>query len=161
MDSAEAARIVGSAATVSDKIRALDAAGYPRAEIARLLGKRYQHVRNVLEADKLPRSGPVDVSAPCGGVREPSAAFGKTVRLEVDAGMVRFPNEVLAALGSGLQGVLIAELQDGRLVIFGAQAARERVRAKVAKLNIAPGRRLSEELIAERRLEAAREFPNE
>ncbi|HEY5007143.1 MAG TPA: hypothetical protein VII42_04010, partial [Caulobacteraceae bacterium] len=34
--------------TVSDKIRALDAAGAPRAEIARFLGKRYQHVRNVL-----------------------------------------------------------------------------------------------------------------
>ncbi len=34
--------------SVSDKIRALDALGVPRAEIARLLGKRYQHVRNVL-----------------------------------------------------------------------------------------------------------------
>ena len=38
-------------ATVSDKIRALAAAGYARADIARHLGKRYQHVRNVLEED--------------------------------------------------------------------------------------------------------------
>jgi hypothetical protein len=160
MESSEAARIAGSAATVSDKIRALDAAGYPRAEIARLLGKRYQHVRNVLEADKLPRPTPVDAGA-YGGVQESPAAFGKTVRLEVDAGMVRLPNEVLSALGSGPRGVLIAELQEDRLVVFSAPAARDRVRAKVAKLNIAPGRLLSEELIAERRLEAAGESRNE
>lgn len=34
--------------TVSSKIRYLDAAGYTRSEIAAKLGKRYQHVRNVL-----------------------------------------------------------------------------------------------------------------
>ena len=34
--------------TVSAKIRALDAAGYTRSQIANFLGKRYQHVRNVL-----------------------------------------------------------------------------------------------------------------
>ena len=38
--------------SVSDQIRALDKAGLPRAEIARRLGKRCQHVRNVLEGDK-------------------------------------------------------------------------------------------------------------
>jgi hypothetical protein len=38
-------------ATVAGKIRALAAAGVPRADIARFLGKRYQHVRNVLEDD--------------------------------------------------------------------------------------------------------------
>jgi hypothetical protein len=37
---------------ISDRIRALDKLGMPRAEIARELGKRYQHVRNVLEAGK-------------------------------------------------------------------------------------------------------------
>lgn len=34
--------------TTSDKIRALGLAGHKRADIARLLGVRYQHVRNVL-----------------------------------------------------------------------------------------------------------------
>ena len=33
--------------TYSEKIRALDAAGYMHADIAKFLGKRYQHVRNV------------------------------------------------------------------------------------------------------------------
>lgn len=37
---------------ISDKIRALHAYGVPRAEIAKLLGKRYQHVRNVLVAEE-------------------------------------------------------------------------------------------------------------
>ena len=37
---------------ISGKIRALDSYGVPRAEIAKLLNKRYQHVRNVLVADE-------------------------------------------------------------------------------------------------------------
>jgi len=34
--------------TTSAKIRALHASGMSRGDIAKLLGKRYQHVRNVL-----------------------------------------------------------------------------------------------------------------
>src|ERR1700753_2500654 len=49
--------------TVADKIRALSAAGVPRADIARLLGKRYQHVRNVLEGDAQTRAGGQTMSA--------------------------------------------------------------------------------------------------
>ena len=37
--------------SVADKIRELNGMGIARAEIGRLLGKRYQHVRNVLERD--------------------------------------------------------------------------------------------------------------
>ena len=38
--------------SVSGKIRALNSYGVPRAEIAKLLNKRYQHIRNVLVADE-------------------------------------------------------------------------------------------------------------
>lgn len=49
----EVARIVSDAKlNVSDKIRALHHYGVPRAEIAKRLNKRYQHVRNVLVADE-------------------------------------------------------------------------------------------------------------
>ena len=41
-----------SGLNISDRIRALDRLGMPRAEIARQLGKRYQHIRNVLEASR-------------------------------------------------------------------------------------------------------------
>lgn len=37
--------------SISDKIRELNDMGIARAEIAKLLGKRYQHVRNVLTND--------------------------------------------------------------------------------------------------------------
>jgi hypothetical protein len=39
-----------STLSISDKIRELAQLGIPRAVIARRLGKRYQHVRNVLTA---------------------------------------------------------------------------------------------------------------
>lgn len=42
--------------TVSDKIRKLNELGFARADIGRMLGKRYQHVRNVLEGDKIKKS---------------------------------------------------------------------------------------------------------
>ena len=41
-------KVVDGLPTTSAKIRALHGKGYERAEIARFLGKRYQHVRNVL-----------------------------------------------------------------------------------------------------------------
>lgn len=44
--------------TKSDKIRALAAQGMARADIARELGIRYQHVRNVLEQSGLSRPRP-------------------------------------------------------------------------------------------------------
>lgn len=42
---------VNDISTVSGKIRALDKMGYTRSQIADMLGKRYQHVRNVLVED--------------------------------------------------------------------------------------------------------------
>ncbi|HET9177051.1 MAG TPA: hypothetical protein VFQ24_01700 [Terriglobia bacterium] len=40
--------IISAQTTTADKIRALAQAGYTRTEISRVLGIRYQHVRNVL-----------------------------------------------------------------------------------------------------------------
>lgn len=48
MDTKTADKITLELSTKSDKIRALDKAGYARADIARYLGIRYQHVRKVL-----------------------------------------------------------------------------------------------------------------
>src|ERR1700689_2057832 len=68
------AEIVQPHATVSDRIRALDAVGVPRAEIARFLAKRYQHVRNVLEDDKQ-RGGYQLGHADLSGMAEQGAPF--------------------------------------------------------------------------------------
>ena len=161
MDSSQVASIVGSGMSVSDKIRALNEIGYPRADIARLLGKRYQHVRNVLEADKLLR--PAKAVSPAQGeeaypqVGEVGRAYSGIYRLALDAeGRVALPPEVLAVLG-GRSGVLIAQLEDDRLVILSARAAARRAQDIVMRHSLDPGRVLSEELIAERRAEAARD----
>lgn len=169
----DAARIVASRATVSDKIRALNAAGYPRAEIARLLGKRYQHVRNVLEGDKVGRA----VSAATGVAEEPAVferddgrpagrrpsptarpefqdrgrgVFRLSVRPD---GSVLLPPAVLEALelkgGSGV----IARLEGDTLILDGAKETLRKIRELIPTWR--PGEPLaSDELIAERRREA-------
>jgi hypothetical protein len=118
------AEIVQPHATVSDRIRALDAAGVPRAEIARFLAKRYQHVRNVLEGDKQRghQLGDADLS----GVAEQGPPFerpaddrefvesrgGGAYRLKVRAdGSLLLPKEVLSAF-SVEQGGYVMERGD-------------------------------------------------
>ena len=158
MDVSNVAAVVGSTLSVSDKIRALAAAGHPRADIARLLGKRYQHVRNVLEADKVaaPRTLPGRDADP--GVEEPSRPFAAGHRLAVEpGGVVRLPPDLLAALQAKPGSVVIAEVQDDGVHLFSNAAAWNRVRAMVRQIGIDPTRDLVAELIAERRAEAARD----
>ena len=151
-------RILRSDMTVSDKIRALAAGGMPRAEIGRVLGKRYQHVRNVLEADKLKGAPSPVASESASGVSEAPARYGSTVRLFVlPDGAVRLPPDVLEHLQTRPGAVLIAEIQSDGVQLLSSVAAIRRAQDFVAKLNIDPSRVLSEELIAERRAEVARE----
>jgi len=147
MDRREGEKIVAASMTVSDKIRALAAVGYPRAEIARALGKRYQHIRNVLEGDKLREPSP---TAEAAGVAEASASFAHVCRLVVEPdGSVRFPAEVQAMLGAKPGGILIAELQEDRLVILSGRAAWKSVQDMLAPY-ADPTRSIVDELIAER-----------
>ena len=154
----EAATFIPADASVSDKIRALAAAGYPRAEIARILGKRYQHVRNVLEGDKLGRASagppvadPGQVGRAADGVR-----IGNFFRLPIGpGGVIRLPEEVMA-LGYREGGVLLADLEGERFVILSPRESLRRAKAAIPPWK--PGEPMwSEELIAERRAEAARE----
>jgi len=54
----EMAKVVEGLETKSDKIRALNKAGYERARIAEFLDIRYQHVRNVLVQDAMKNAKP-------------------------------------------------------------------------------------------------------
>jgi hypothetical protein len=158
MDSAGVARIVGSDMTVSDKIRALNAAGYPRADIARVLGKRYQHVRNVLESDKAHgvRSA-MRAPAIAPGVQELPQSFAGIHRLFVEPdGRLRLPAEVGSALGLRVGGILVGELVEDRFVLMSAEAAARKAQALIAGSGRGTDRILSEELMAERRAETAR-----
>lgn len=133
--------------TVADQIRLLDGEGYPRAEIARILDKRYQHVRNVLERDAAAR-------APRDPVPE-----GSVFRLEVARnGALRLPPEVLEALGLPKGGVLSARLEAGELRLAEPVAALRRLQAMLEPLAErlrADGQSVVDELIADRRAEGA------
>jgi bifunctional DNA-binding transcriptional regulator/antitoxin component of YhaV-PrlF toxin-antitoxin module len=166
MDSADIVRIVNSEMTVSDKIRALDAEGCPRAEIARVLGKRYQHVRNVLEADKQSRR-----EVP-GGMAERSRRFtgldphqsdvqnrgGGAYRLVVrDDGSVVLPPAVREAFGLQGSGAVMARLDGDEFKLISTATALRRIDELMRPYRWTGGPLVSEELIAERRAEAARE----
>ena len=156
--------------TTADKIRALDGAGFARADIARFLGKRYQHVRNVLEGDAQSGGGYVVGRADLSGVREPAGGFEEApaepfvvdagvamLRLPVrDDGALALPALALQALGLKPGGVAIAELEGDRLTIFSVKESVRRIQAMVRQL-IPGDHSLADGLIAERRREAARD----
>ena len=156
-------RIVSAYATTSDRIRALDAAGYPRAEIAKFLDKRYQHVRNVLIAGP-PKGSPFARRSPePGGVGEadskPYVVDGPLTvsRLALDErGRIELSEPVMRALGGRPGGVLIGELAPNRLVLLSVEESVRRVQALVRDL-IPGDHSLADSLIADRRREAARE----
>lgn len=158
------ARFIASTASVSDKIRALAAAGYPRAEIARILGKRYQHVRNVLEADKAKQAGAGARPKVSGNLSDrerhfpPNASgLGSVHRLTItEDGCIVVPQALRDALGLRRGGVAIAELGEGLLTVFSSDQALRRARAMVPQWR--PGEPLwSDDLIADRRREAVAE----
>jgi bifunctional DNA-binding transcriptional regulator/antitoxin component of YhaV-PrlF toxin-antitoxin module len=161
MDQREAAELIASNRSVADKIRALDAAGFPRAEIARLLGKRYQHVRNVLEAERQQaraKSGRAAAPRLPPGMGEAGRGLGRVYRLTVESdGRLRLPAEAQAALELKPGGVLVCEIGDGEVTVRGTRAAWARIDRLMAPFRRSEGPPASEEFVAERRAEAARE----
>lgn len=144
--------------SISDRIRELAAAGHSRADIARLVDRSYQQVRQVLVADeaRMRRMGADGVrKADTGGFREPAAApwqvrlEPRPARLQVDAlGRVQLPGDWAVPAGA----VFIARKFDGSIVLMDVADASEAARTG-GSLNSAV-----DDLIAERRLEAMREF---
>jgi AbrB family looped-hinge helix DNA binding protein len=141
--------------TTSAKIRALAARGVERADIARALGIRYQHVRNVLEHDKARESN--------AGMAEPRRREllddnmpSVKVRLGPD-GRVVVPAAIREALGLKEGDVLFARLEGGEIKLLTPKAAMLRAQAIVRQF-VRDDVSLVDELIAERRSEAAREL---
>ncbi len=120
--------------TKADRIRALDAQGMSRADIARELGISYQHVYNTLKA------------AP---VRPETVIVGPDGRIVI-------PVQYRRALQIEPGDEVRLKMENGELRIIGRKAAVEQAQALVRKF-VPEGVSLSDELIAERRAEAARE----
>lgn len=144
----------GAPKSVSDRIRELDRAGHSRAEIARRLGKRYQHVRNVLEADKLKASPPAETPVPARPRGEMVTRFrfivgeGGTLTLDADA---------QAALGVKPGSVVIGLMRGESMMLTEGLASARRAQELTMKY-IPAGVSLVDALIAERRAEAEREL---
>ncbi|MFL5053776.1 MAG: hypothetical protein ACJ8DE_00835 [Microvirga sp.] len=170
LDPQEMQRLADAQASVSDKIRALDRAGLNRAEIARFLSKRYQHVRNVLEADKLKGQGnanpsrypqvgtqPAEIggndSGGSGESRAPTAFFRLTA--ERDGSLV-LPRHILEAFGAAPGEVLIGVAQPGEIVLRTAAASLSRAQELIRAL-IPGDDSLADSLVADRRREAEQE----
>lgn len=159
-------QIAGGPGTKSDKIRALSAAGMSRADIARTLGIRYQHVRNVLVGDE--QAGRVAADGPAAALRGPPTPSGSAastnsspvgpVKLRVGPnGEVVLPAPVLEALDLRPGMALAARIENGEVRLYTiAEAVR---RAQDLMRGVVPaGVSLVDELIGERREEARREW---
>ena len=145
--SREMDRVVAGLTTKSDKIRKLGERGFPRGDIARYLGIRYQHVRNVLlAAEKKSASSDEDSGRP---------ARQEWVQVGPD-GRVAVPTAYRQALGIEPGGQVLMLLEDGEIRLVGRSAAIRRAQELVARY-IPKGAKLVDELLAERRREAARE----
>ena len=152
MQPIEMKRLTENVEGVSAKIRVLNAAGCERADIARFLGKRYQHVRNVLEGDKSKA-----VAAEPGVVeRKPLVA---KVNLGPD-GRIVIPAHLREALQLGDSDVLFARIEDGELRLATARSMQKRVNEMLREF-VPAGVSLVDELLAERRREVEKEAESE
>lgn len=142
--------------TVSAKIRALDAVGFERADIARFLGKRYQHVRNVLIQGP-PKSEQHTSATGSKNAWSDKRPGGDDFRIQIgNAGRIVIPAEVRNAMDVNDGDTLSARVEDGVLILMSPDTAIRKAQELVRRY-IPEGVSLVDALIAERRAEAVRE----
>lgn len=156
LDTPRMKNVVEGLPTVAAKIRALDAVGFERADIARFLGKRYQHVRNVLVQGSPKR----DQHATAAGSKNALAnkrLGGGDFRIQIgNAGRIVIPAEIRNAMNVDNGDTLSARVEDGVLILMSPDTAIRKAQELVRRY-IPEGVSLVDALIAERRAEAARE----
>ena len=166
---AEMDKITAALPTKSAKIRVLSEKGYARADIARFLDSRYQHVRNVLTQ---PHGGSgtdaaaLSASSEASGTREEAAVFVdnsesdsfRVYRFQVDSdGRIKLPDDVLKLLDAAPGGMITARYEDGELRLMNIDASVRFVQSLAAPyIKLGEGN-WSDQLVAERRAEAERE----
>lgn len=150
MASGNAARAVRRLNTTAAKIRALAAQGRSRADIARALNIRYQHVRNVLIRD--------EAKARAAAASEPTKILGKTSgKITVAAdGSVVVPATAINALSLRQGDPLFVRVADGEIHLLTRTAVTRRVQSLVREF-VPEGVSLVDELIEDRRREVEAE----
>jgi antitoxin component of MazEF toxin-antitoxin module len=153
--------------TKSGKIRRLSAAGYQCAEIARYLGIRYQFAYNVLNApptqtkqsprDPTPQAAGRVTTASRQDPPEPSVPSPNWIWTMVGkGGVIRLPAAVLTSMAVA-EGDQVQLALDGDVVRVLSRAAAIREAQELVRRYVPEGVSLVDELLAERRAEAARE----
>jgi hypothetical protein len=148
MAAGDRARTVRELPTTAAKIRALAARGESRADIARALGIRYQHVRNVLMRDE-------EKTKSLEGTNAAEAVLPGKIPVAPD-GTVVLPAIATKALGLKGGDVLFVRIQDGEIHLLTKTAVARRVQALVREF-VPEGVSLVDELIADRRREVEAE----
>ena len=140
--------------TKAAKIRALDKRGFKRADIARFLGIRYQHVRNTLERPE-PDTAKAAPDRDAFTMHPDADAF---TSLSIDAeGRLAIPEALRRLMKLDDGGNLIARIDaNGELRLTSPMVAIDKVRRMIAENSFGGGSAV-DELIAERRAEALRD----
>lgn len=149
MVASNAARAVRGLPTTAAKIRALAAQGRSRSDIARALGIRYQHVRNVLIRD--------EVKARAAEALDPTKTPGK-IRVAAD-GSVAIPPAAIKALSLKPGDPLFVRVADGEIHLLTRKSVTRRVQSLVREF-VPEGVSLVDELIEDRRREVEAEARN-
>lgn len=174
-DRARMTEIAAKRPSTAAKIRALDAAGFNRQEIATFLEKSYQHVYNTLSYPLAGQRGQVEPPVRAAGSAEEAAAppFEPTAAteaastesgiprvyrfvVEADGGII-LPPDALHGLDAAPGRMVTARFEDGELRLMSIEAAVRFVQRLAAPyIKVGEGN-WSDDVIAERRAEAARE----
>jgi hypothetical protein len=167
--SADVEAVFSANPTISGRIRGLAKAGYSRSDIAKLMGRSYQQVRNVLVNDaqlEAQRGGASKVPAIQQGMAEGQHVYGPPlvrsgeILVWVDVapnGALQLPEPARAALETAQGGkVLVQVTGNGSVALLSARTAMLQAQAMMHPF-IKPGASVVDELLTERRTEAARE----
>lgn len=142
--------------TKSAKIRALDAAGYKRADIARFLDIRYQHVRNVLIQGP-PKNERAAVAAEVDD-RETVPDANDRVKVKIGpGGQIVIPAAFRQAMEAEEGDTLVATIDEDGIVRLASASAAIRMAQRIVCAAVPAGVSLSDSLIEDRRREAAGE----
>jgi AbrB family looped-hinge helix DNA binding protein len=140
----------------SDKIRFLSEASMPRADIARTLGIRYQHVRNVLEADAAKseaKKNETGAEADPSSLPPPSSHPGLLRGKVGPGGRVVIPAPIREQLGLEEGTELVFTLEGDELRVASMTTHLKQIQEKVRNF-LPQDVSLVDELIDERRREA-------
>ncbi len=147
--------VVAGLTTKADKIRALFRAGYSRSEIAGFLDIRYQHVRNVLVQSGFMETQLSRPMPAADGEAEDSLPV--LVRTAIGpGGRVVIPAAYRKALEVDEGDYVVMQMDGDELRVVNDEKEFKRVQQMIASY-VPEGVSLVDELIAERRREAAAE----